>query len=220
MDDGVEKKTYSAKQVASRIGTDAKQLRKFLRDPNSGYTPVGQGGRYDFPEEHLTQIKQAFDAWDATKVRRNRTRTTAAQSTPLIPGQRKESPGTETTPRSRRAPRPEQLFKQGLHGNGLDQDTFSERTQGIAARVKRHDLMPNQQGRLVEMPEHIRRAKEAAEIHNPYPDLETIPGLNKPAPVELDFRDPEELDKEAELEGLYSSIFENDDDLELVEDED
>lgn len=69
-----EEKTFSAKQVATRIGTDAKQLRKFFRDPKSGYTSVGQGGRYDFPESDLAEIKQKFDAWSSTKTRRNRTK--------------------------------------------------------------------------------------------------------------------------------------------------
>lgn len=164
MADGVDEKTYSAKQVATRIGTDAKQLRKFFRDENSGYKPVGQGGRYDFPESEIAKIKTAFDAWNATKVRRNRQTTSPqkklATAAGLIPGQRKESPGTETPPRPRRRS-PESLLKQGLHGNALDNDSFSERTTGIGARVKRHGLVPNQQGRLVEEPDHLRKAREA-----------------------------------------------------------
>lgn len=67
-----EEKTFSAKQVATRIGTDARQLRKFFRDSESGYDAVGQGGRYDFPESQLPEIKAKFDAWAATKTRRNR----------------------------------------------------------------------------------------------------------------------------------------------------
>lgn len=179
MTDGVEKKTYSAKQVASRIGTDAKQLRKFLRDPNSGYKPVGQGGRYDFPEADLPAIKTAFDAWDATKVRRNRQSSAEkklATSAGLIPGQRKQSPGTDTPPKPRRQTT-EQLLKQGLHGNALDSDNFSARTRGIGERVRQHGLIPNQQGRLVEPPEHIKRAREAAA---------------KPEARWLDFSEPDE----------------------------
>lgn len=180
----VEPKTYSAKQVASRIGTDAKQLRKFFRDPNSGYKAVGQGGRYDFPEGDIPKIREAFEKWNATKVRRNRTpqkKTTA----PLIPGQRKESPGTENTPRPPRPRRPEQLFKEGLHGNALDTDDFKERTTGIGARVKKHGLVPNQQGRLVEKPEHIRRAEQA----------------KKAEPLEIDFsKDPRYRDDDPHQE--------------------
>lgn len=178
MADGVDDKTYSAKQVATRIGTDAKQLRKFFRDPNSGYDAVGQGGRYDFPESDIPKIKAAFDTWNATKTRRNRTspEKKLATAAGLIPGQRTQSPGTDTPPTQRRR-RPDQLLKAGLHGNALDDDTLSERHAGIGARVKRHGLVPNQQGRLVEEPEHLRKAREVQ-------------------PVELDFSEPEDEDIE------------------------
>lgn len=205
MADGVDEKTYSAKQVATRIGTDAKQLRKFFRDPNSGYSAVGQGGRYDFPEGEIGKIKTAFDAWNATKVRRNRqpsAQKKLATDAGLIPGQRKDSPGTDTPPRTR-ARRPEQLFKEGLHGNALDNDTMSERHAGIKARVQRHGLMPNQQGRLVPKPEHIVKAEEAKRIHNPYPPIEEIAGLNKPQARWLDFSDsvPDHADDSPENGG-------------------
>lgn len=68
-----EEPTFSAKQVATRIGTDAKSLRKFFRDPTSGYEAVGQGARYDFPASQLPEIKEKFDAWASTKAKRNRT---------------------------------------------------------------------------------------------------------------------------------------------------
>lgn len=55
--------TYSAKQVARRIGTDAKTFRKWLRSPTSPYPAVGQGQRYEFPVEELEHIKLHFDAW-------------------------------------------------------------------------------------------------------------------------------------------------------------
>lgn len=144
-------KTYSAKQVATRIGTEAKQLRKFFRDPNSGYDAVGQGGRYDFPEEDIAKIKTAFDAWNATKTRRNRPAQSPeakpASAAGLIPGQRKESPAAPRTPRMT----PTRMAKEGLHGNALDGDTLRDRMQGIGARVKKHNLVPKG-GRLVPGP--------------------------------------------------------------------
>jgi hypothetical protein len=201
MADGVDEKTYSAKQVATRIGTDAKQLRKFFRDPNSGYDAVGQGGRYDFPETEVLKIKTAFDAWNATKVRRNRTspQKKLATAAGLIPGQRKESPGTETPPRPRPR-RPEQLFKEGLHGNALDSDTFRERQAGIGARVRKHGLVPNQQGRLVEEPEHLKKARQAQPVELDF---------SEPTPAEIfepviDPDDPEfelELEDDGDIEG-------------------
>lgn len=141
-------KTYSAKQVASRIGTDAKQLRKFFRDEKSGYSAVGQGGRYDFPETDIPAIKKAFDAWNATKTRRNRTPSPQAKPTSasgLIPAQRKDSPAA---PRVRRS----KDNKEGLHYNPLDNDTLQDRMQGIAARVQRHGLTMKQ-GRFVPLPD-------------------------------------------------------------------
>ncbi len=178
------KRTYSAKQVATRIGTDAKQLRKFLRDPNSGYKAVGQGGRYDFPEDDLPKIQVAFTTWNSTKTRRNRP--ASADRTPtsaagLIPGQRRDSP----TPR----PRVSKDNKEGLHHNGLDEDTLQDRFAGIAARVQRHGLVAKG-GRLVPRPQ-----TQEAHIHNPYPPKETIPGLMKPPTTEsqlLDFSEVED----------------------------
>lgn len=215
MADGVDEKTYSAKQVATRIGTDAKQLRKFFRDPNSGYTPVGQGGRYDFPESDIIKIKTAFDAWNATKVRRNRSpQKKLATAAGLIPGQRRESPGTDTPPRPR-ARRPEQLFKEGLHGNALDNDTFKERQAGIGARVRRHGLIPNQQGRLVEEPEHLRKAREAQPRELDFTEEPTIAEAFEPV---VDPDNPEfelELEDDGDIEGTELD-FEDEDVEDLI----
>lgn len=59
--------TFSAKQVATRIGTDAKTLRKFLRSGASPYEAVGQGGRYEFPVADLADIKKTFMKWQGKK---------------------------------------------------------------------------------------------------------------------------------------------------------
>lgn len=64
--------TFGAKQVASRIGTDAKTLRKFLRSPSSPYEAVGQGKRYEFSTKDLAAIRKAFNAWQSkNKARMN-----------------------------------------------------------------------------------------------------------------------------------------------------
>lgn len=67
--------TYTAKQVATRIGTDAKTLRKFFRSPASTIEPCGQGGRYEFAKEDLPTIKAEFTKWNTAKP----TRTPAAK---------------------------------------------------------------------------------------------------------------------------------------------
>jgi predicted site-specific integrase-resolvase len=72
--------TYSAKQVATRIGTDAKTLRKFLRSPSSPYQAVGQGKRYEFPTADLKAIKKAFVAWQT----KNRARVDKADTKKLV----------------------------------------------------------------------------------------------------------------------------------------
>ena len=70
MSDGVEdEKTYSAKQVATRIGTDAKTLRKFFRTHSSLVEAVGQGGRYEFAGEDIPRIKEEFDSWKSSSSR-------------------------------------------------------------------------------------------------------------------------------------------------------
>lgn len=176
-----DQKTYGAKQVASRIGTDAKQLRKFFRDPNSGYDGVGQGGRYDFPEEEITKIKAAFDAWSSTKTTRNR----SAQSkpaTPTIPGQRTASP---TPQRQRVDP------KLGLHGNGLDDDDLRTRMLGIGERARRHNLIAGKNGKLIPgpRPESAKEHPPIEDIINPYPPIDSIPGLAKALEVPDDLED-------------------------------
>lgn len=189
-------KTYSAKQVATRIGTDAKHLRKFFRDKTSGYTAVGQGGRYDFPESEIPAIRKAFDAWNSTKTRRNRQPSadrTPASAAGLIP-----RPRTETPRRSRDN-------KEGLHGNALDNDTLQERFAGIGARVQRHNLTVKQ-GRFVQQ------------------DPITPSGLSDtPKPQVLDFSEEEDRGPtDEEILGIMDELaLEGDsDDIELIVDED
>lgn len=58
-----ELETYTAKQIAVRLGTDGKTLRKFFRSKHSTVEPVGQGRRYEFDKEDLPKIKREFDNW-------------------------------------------------------------------------------------------------------------------------------------------------------------
>ena len=58
-----ERDTYTAKQVAARLGTDAKTMRKFFRSSHSTVEPVGQGGRYEFEARDMPKIKKEFAAW-------------------------------------------------------------------------------------------------------------------------------------------------------------
>jgi hypothetical protein len=58
-----ERDSYTAKQIATRCGTDAKTMRKFFRSSHSTVEPVGQGGRYEFDSADLPKIKREFAAW-------------------------------------------------------------------------------------------------------------------------------------------------------------
>lgn len=60
-----ERDNLTAKQVATRCGTDAKTMRKFFRSSHSTVEAVGQGGRYEFAAADFSKIKREFDAWTA-----------------------------------------------------------------------------------------------------------------------------------------------------------
>lgn len=58
-----DRETYTAKQIATRCGTDPKTMRKFFRSSNSTTSPVGQGGRYEFDAKDVPTIMREFSAW-------------------------------------------------------------------------------------------------------------------------------------------------------------
>lgn len=134
-----EEKTFSAKQVATRIGTEAKILRKFFRDDNSGYKAVGQGGRYEFPESDLPAIKKAFDEWNKGKTRRNRP-TNAERALAEKAGTVKKKPQDD----EKAAPRPRR--KRSIQApNPLDEDDLMTRCRSsIGERAKAHGVTVKQ----------------------------------------------------------------------------
>lgn len=91
-----EGKTLGAKQVATRIGTDAKTFRKFLRQTGSG---VGQGRRYDFPEADVPAIAKEFAAWLAkSKAPKTQTKTSPDEAVTLVtPGMKLKGAGASLT---------------------------------------------------------------------------------------------------------------------------
>lgn len=59
----------SARQAAEQIGTDAKTLRRFLRE-NDSYTNVGSGGRYSFTQREVTSMAKAFASWNVDRPKK------------------------------------------------------------------------------------------------------------------------------------------------------
>lgn len=76
--------TMAAKQVATALGTEAKTLRQFFRSPISTIEPVGSGGRYEFNESDIPQIKAEFETWRSAHAARGSKRGTKG-STPAKP---------------------------------------------------------------------------------------------------------------------------------------
>lgn len=61
-----DEEVLSAKQVATRFKTDARNLRKFLR---SRHGQVGQGNRWTIGESKLPELQAAFEAWNKPKAK-------------------------------------------------------------------------------------------------------------------------------------------------------
>ncbi|MBW3589524.1 MAG: hypothetical protein KY429_08915 [Actinobacteria bacterium] len=62
-----EIKILSTKQVAEKLGTDPRTLRKFLRSRDRG---VGTGSRYEFKPEQIATIKKQFTDWSKGEVKK------------------------------------------------------------------------------------------------------------------------------------------------------
>lgn len=50
-------------ELATRLETDPKTLRRFFRSGDSPVKPVGQGNRYSITLGDVRRIKKAFDNW-------------------------------------------------------------------------------------------------------------------------------------------------------------
>lgn len=67
--------TFTAKQLARKLNTDPKTLRKFLRSKDSPVEAVGQGGRYEFDAEAAKLIAGSFKDWGGVKPTKLKTET-------------------------------------------------------------------------------------------------------------------------------------------------
>lgn len=62
--------------VAEEVGTDARTLRRFLRDDPT-YRNAGSGGRYEFTSRDLPTLKKRFATWEAGVASRRAQRDTS-----------------------------------------------------------------------------------------------------------------------------------------------
>lgn len=53
--------------IASRLGTEPKILRRYLRDPRCPFKPVGSGSRYTFSNAELEELTTGFIEWSRGK---------------------------------------------------------------------------------------------------------------------------------------------------------
>lgn len=62
--------TFVSKQVARQLGIEGRKFRQFLRATGQG---VGQGGRYEFTQAEVDQLKIDYKKWTAGKgISRNK----------------------------------------------------------------------------------------------------------------------------------------------------
>lgn len=57
----------TAKEIAQKLETTPRTLRKFLRSDEKVESP-GKGGRYSIQANQVTALKRRFDAWVAAKA--------------------------------------------------------------------------------------------------------------------------------------------------------
>lgn len=67
----------NTREMADKLGTDPKRLRRFLRaDPT--YRNAGQGGRYEFAERDVATLRKRFDVWLEKTIKAAAEKTAAA----------------------------------------------------------------------------------------------------------------------------------------------
>lgn len=57
----------TAKEVAARLETDPRTLRKFLRSPQGLDAKVGKGQRWSIEAKQVRSLKARFEKWDADR---------------------------------------------------------------------------------------------------------------------------------------------------------
>ena len=68
--------TLTAKQAATKLGTDARTLRKFFR-ATPDIEAVGRGGKYEIDAKELPAIRKAFKVWEKDETKKAKARAAA-----------------------------------------------------------------------------------------------------------------------------------------------
>lgn len=55
------------KTIATLLNTEARILRRFLRDPRSTFQSVGSGARYSFTDKDIPELAKRFAEWQQNK---------------------------------------------------------------------------------------------------------------------------------------------------------
>lgn len=61
--------TYTTAELAERLDTTPKKLRRFLRSEQIG--PVGKGNRYAIEARYFRSLKKNFSNWNAQHTRKS-----------------------------------------------------------------------------------------------------------------------------------------------------
>lgn len=69
----------NTREVAEKLGTDPRRLRRFLRSDNT-YRNAGQGGRYEFTDKDIPTLRKRFAAWDESTSKPTSEKSPAVQS--------------------------------------------------------------------------------------------------------------------------------------------
>lgn len=90
-------KKFTASSAAAELGTDGRTLRRFLRTADSGFTPVGSGGSYEFTTSDMPKLRANFSKWNS-RPSKNAVKT-ASNGETLIP----DAPGVSARVANSRA---------------------------------------------------------------------------------------------------------------------
>lgn len=98
--------TFTAKQLARKLNTDPKTLRKFLRSKESPIEAVGQGGRYEFDAEAAKLIAAGFKDWGGVKPTKLKSTEEATEEVDDTEEKPAPKPKTPRKPRAKKGVEP------------------------------------------------------------------------------------------------------------------